>query len=459
MLALTAMPATAAGTRTVHIVGGKVAVSDIKTRKDAADFMVNMNIALDQLHLPTNRRIVLTPMLVGKNDSTLLRPIVINDARQQIMYNRRDHRRYDAQNAYVIRRRNGKQQSLAYADTTPYAEWMRQATVKISEDLCGCGDLQNQTSETLKRMYTPQCAYISPVAAETKTYQMHGRAYIDFPVDRTELHPDYRNNPRELQKIVDTINIVRNDTLVTITNIDIHGYASPESPYKHNAWLAENRAATLKNYVRQLVKMDDRLFSVHYTPEDWDGLRRHLRQSNIDNKEAILAIANDESIEPDRREWLIKSQYPDQYRTMLATWYPALRHSDYIITCSVRPFTVDEAKRLIKTRPQLLSQNEMYRVAQTYEPGSPEFNEVMETAVRMFPDDPTANLNAACSRLAEGRYDMAKGYLDKAGDTPEADNARGIYYFNTGNEQEAMTYFQRAADKGCSVAKQNIENM
>jgi hypothetical protein len=37
----------------------------------------------------------------------------------------------------------------------------------------------------------------------------------------------------------------------------------------------------------------------------------------------------------------------------------------------------------------------MYLVAQTYEPGSPEFNEVFDIAVRLFPDDETANLNAA----------------------------------------------------------------
>lgn len=112
---------------------------------------------------------------------------------------------------------------------------------------------------------------------------------------------------------------------------------------------------------------------------------------------------------------------------MHATCYPALRHSDYHIKYKIRPFNVEEAKKLITTRPQLLSQNEMFMVAQTYEPGSKEFNEVMEIAVRMFPNDPTANLNAACMRLNAGDAESAKPYLDKAGNSPEAEAARKIY--------------------------------
>lgn len=112
---------------------------------------------------------------------------------------------------------------------------------------------------------------------------------------------------------------------------------------------------------------------------------------------------------------------------MLDTWYPALRHSDYHITYKVKPFNVEEAKEVLKTKPQQLSLNEMFMVAQTYEPGSKEFNDVMETAVRMFPSDPVANLNAAITRLNEGDTEGAKPYLDKAVNSENAKAARDIY--------------------------------
>ena len=56
-----------------------------------------------------------------------------------------------------------------------------------------------------------------------------------------------------------------------------------------------------------------------------------------------------------------------------------------------------------------------------------DFNEVMELAVRMYPTDETANLNAAIIRLNNGDADAAKPYLDRAGDSKEADAARKAY--------------------------------
>ena len=429
-LVLCAASMTAQTKRSAKILNQKVAVENIKTIRADNQFFISMDLCLDELDMPANRRVVLTPTIMSGDNSVELQPIVINGTRQKVMFERRDNKKYPG--AMAVTRKNGRIQSFSYQTRTDYADWMRSADIVMKEDLCGCGNTDNQETEQIKKMRQPQVAFISPKAVAQKTYSMSGRAYIDFPVDRTELHPNYRNNPRELAKIVDTINVVKKDANMTITSIEIHGYASPEAPYQHNEYLATNRAATLKNYVRQLVKLDDKIFTVKATPEDWDGLCRYLRQSNINNRDAILKIAEDNNIEPDRREWLIKSQYPDEYRTMLSTWYPALRHSDYVITCIVRPFSTAEAKEMIKTKPQLLSQNEMYMVAQTYEPGSREFNEVFAIAALMYPDDPTANLNAACADLNANKYGEALRKLDKAGDSAEADNARGVCYWHIG---------------------------
>lgn len=427
MLAVTSAVVAANSHSHARIMGGRITVKNIHTMKKDGLMHVSMDLVLDSLHVAPDKRVVLVPKLRARSGNVSLNPIVINGRRQQIMYDRRDHRSYTSSKPVVARRDNGTPQTISYSSIANYDDWMNSAMLEFQEDMCGCGDLENADTEAVARVGMRQCRYLAPKATGLKTWQLHGRAYIDFPVDRTELHPDYRNNPRELQKIVDTISIVRRDTLMTVTGIDIHGYASPESPYQHNAWLASERAKTLKNYVRQLVHIDDTLFTVHSTAEDWDGLRRYIRESNLDHRDSILAIACNESIDPDRREQLIKTLYPDQYSVMLATWYPALRHSDYTITCRVRPFTLDEAKRLIKTRPQLLSLGEMYRVAQSLEPGSEGFNEVMLTAVRIYPDDPVANLNVAVSLLNSGNIEAAKPYLDKAGYSKEAQEARQAY--------------------------------
>ena len=68
----------------------------------------------------------------------------------------------------------------------------------------------------------------------------------------------------------------------------------------------------------------------------------------------------------------------------------------------------------------------MFLVANTYKPGSQDYNDVFETAVRMYPDDMTANLNAAVIALEKNDLAAAKRYLEKAGDSPEAQNARAV---------------------------------
>ena len=454
-----AFTASAQTTGVTALADSGVAVTDVSVARANDMMTVIMNLNMDSLRLRSNRRLVFTPMIIGNRDTAMMAPIVVNGRRQQIMYNRRDYKDYNKQGTVTVRRKNGTPQTLNYNGSVAYANWMENSKVVVAEDLCGCGDILDQNNVMLKRMFKPLIAFSSPKAEAEKMREESGRAFICFPVNKITLYPEYRQNPAELDKIVKTINLVKNDSNVTITNVTIHGYASPESPYKHNAYLAENRAATLKNHVRQLVNLSALLFTVNSTPEDWDGLRSYIKNSNIQAKADILRIANDETINPDEREAKIKKTYPAQYRFMLDTWYPALRHSDYVVTYRVRPFSVEEARRILFTNPKQLSQNEMFMVAQTYNPGSKEFNEVMEIAVRMFPDDPTANLNAACTRIEEGRIDEAKAYLAKAGDTPQAVNAQGVIAFKEGRTADAATLFRQAADAGVSEAADNLKSI
>lgn len=433
-----------------------VMVKNVRVENTANNMVVNLDLNMDSLDLPSNMRLVFTPMVTNNTEQRLMPQIVVNGRKQEISYKRKGYKDF-ADNAVVVRRKNNTAQTLHYSAVLPYEKWMKNADVVVAEDLCGCGDIKDQNTVELKRMRTPFMPYMRPEAEARKVRHEQGRAFIDFPVDKITLYPEYRNNPRELDKIVNTINLVKNDKNTSITNVEIHGYASPESPYSHNAYLAENRAKTLKDYVRKLVNLDDTTFSVTSTPEDWEGLREYVAKSNLENRDAILKLIDNTTLDPDAKEWKIKSTYPADYRVMLDSWYPALRHSDYVVSYSVRPFSVEEAKEIMKTKPQQLSLEEMFMVAQTYEPGSREFNEVMATAVRMYPDNQTANINAACTRMELGDLEGAKIYLDKAGNSPEALHAKGVLAMLEGKNEEARQLLQKAKDAGAQGVDKNLQ--
>ncbi len=444
-----------AQTTAPRLANNGIVVSNRKVERTEQILVVGLRLNLDSLRLKARQRLVYTPMVKAGGETRTLPPIVVNGRREDVAFQRYAHKDY-ADDATVVRRKNGTAQAVDYSAVVPYEEWMKNADVVIAEDVCGCGNIDEQNLVTLRKFRTPVMAYLRPAAEAVKERSLDKTAYIDFPVDQTVLYPDYRRNPSELDSIVNTINVVKQDKNVTIRRIDIHGFASPESPYTHNDYLAGTRALTLKNYVRRLVALDESVFTVSHTAENWEGLRRHVAGSNLEHRDAILALI-DADMDPDAKEWKIKSTYPEEYKFMLATWYPALRRSDYHINYVVRPFSVDEAKEILKTKPQQLSLEEMFMVAQTYEPGSADFNEVMDIAVRMYPANETANLNAACSNIEREDYAAAEKYLAKAGRSPYAAHARGVIAMKRGDLDEARRWFAQAKAGGVPEATRNLE--
>ncbi len=57
------------------------------------------------------------------------------------------------------------------------------------------------------------------------------------------------------------------------------------------------------------------------------------------------------------------------YNYMLENMFPQLRRVYYRIDYTVRPFTVEEGKEIMKTKPQQMSVFELYSVANTYRRG------------------------------------------------------------------------------------------
>ena len=300
--------------------------------------------------------------------------------------------------------------------------------------------------------YTPsyELAYIEPQAEKEKSRHLSGQAYLSFIVNKTDIRRDYRNNAAELSKVEETINVVRKDPNTTITHIDIHGYASPEGSFANNKRLAEGRAQAFKDYVLQLIDLPANIFSVASTPEDWEGFISWL--SRKEDYSPILDIAKSDA-DPDAKERQMKTRYPAKWKQLLADVFPTLRHSDYRVSYTIRPFTVEEARDIIRTKPQQLSLNEMFLVANTYAPGSKDYDDVFETAVRLYPDDETANLNAAVIALRKDNLEAASRYLTKAGQSAEAQNARGVLAAKQGDYAAAETAF------GLSTIKEADHNL
>lgn len=444
---------------------GTFLVKEKNAERVGNDLVITLKADISSLQLSRNQSLVYTPLIESGDSVRALTPIVINGKVRHILYERMER---SGKEELEIRRYNDTEQQLDYLARTPYADWMETADVTLVMDDCGCGweALRQDRTPLLALDFSepvviaPMLAYVKPAPEAVKARHLDGSAYLDFPVNQITIYPDYRNNSVELKKIQQTVEAVKNDPYATITSLSIKGYASPEGTYKGNAYLAENRAKALLNYVKEHYDLSGVELSVDYEPEDWEGLEAAIEEGSLPDKEELLAIIRaDEPADWDAREWKLKAlNGGTSYKILLRDVYPALRHSDYRVNYNIRNFSVDEAKQIIQSDPSKLSLNEMFLVAETYETGSEPFNEVFEVAVRMYPDDPVSNLNAAISAVNTRQLDKAKRYLTKANDCPEKQLAEASILMLEGKLDEAKTILEKLRQEP-SVAAQAEENI
>lgn len=445
------------------IADGEIEVTDLKVSKSDGTLYISMNLDPAYLKLKRNQELVLTPVLVTKEKQQAFPKITIAGRNRYYSHLRNDKMTQEELKGLY---RSKEKEVIKYNASVPYADWMESSELVMEDSRCGClSKLQSKDQQSLATLdyttdtFSPTYVYVAPIVVTQKNREVSGSAYVDFIVNQTTIHEDYRNNRAELQKIFNSISSVKDDPDATITNVEIKGYASPEGKYKGNEKLAKGRTESLMKHVQKLYSFPENIIKTDYEPEDWEGLREYVAKSSFSDKEGMLSII-DGSLEADPKEWKLKTSYPDEYKQLLAECYPSLRHSDYKVDYIVRPYTdVEEAKRVMRVRPGNLSMHEFYTVANTYEPGTAEYNEVFDIMARVYPDDETANLNAANVAMSKGEIASAAKFLGKAGHSPKAEYARGNLAAIQKNYEGARLHFTNAQKAGVAEAAAALKQL
>lgn len=470
LIAAALAPVCAEGARPL----GKISTVGTKARKVGDELQVTASLTLDSLTLGGNNQVYVTPVVeMPGGESQTLPSVLINGRNMHYAYERgsmpKDKGRgYDI--AYEVRRRNGKSQSLEYKASTPMQAWMMstEAAMRFVVDTCGCGHAFGTSAGvpvplSLNPAPRMRLAYITPAVTEQPVSIHEGEARVQFEVDRTELHAlPYvcRNGKRidnreQLGIIEDSVRYALSDPNVEIASIGICGYASPESPYMHNEELATGRSRSLAEYIGRRFSLPAEKCTYSSVPENW-GEFREMVLSATDITDAqrrdLLELIDRPAYgasdyDAKERELKTSPKFAGLYQSkILPDWFPKLRCTKFEIRTRLKPLSDERLAEIIKTRPQLLSLNQMYRVARLYPEGSREFNAVIEIANRYYPTDEVANLNAAVAAIQKGDLDGASRFLAKAGDSPEADNARGVLAANQGDFAKAAEYFAKAGN-------------
>lgn len=452
---------------------GKISTENVSVHPADGFLNISADIVLDGLNLKANNQIFITPVLRGGDSEEITLPsLLVNGRNMHISYERGALKGFPDMNSHNIMRevmrRNGKPQTEPYITRIPLEKWMRvgDARFAIVYDTCGCGveygkKIDSEIIFSLNPAKQMRTVMMTPAVTELPIEIHEGKARVQFEVDKTELHAEpyvCRNGQRidnreQLQVIDDSVKYALSNPNVEIAGIAICGYASPESPYMHNEYLATNRSRALAEYLADRYNLPREVVTYSSVPENWKEFREMVvtsdeltEQQRNDLLELIDRPAYGAS-DYDAKEKELKTspKFAKLYRSkILPEWFPKLRATTFAISTRLKPMSDQQLAGVLEKNPELMTLNQMFRVARLYPEGSPQFNAVIRKALARFPDDPTANLNAAAAAVSEGKYDEAKSLLNKAGDTPEAWNLRGIIATAEGEFEQAKNLFGKA---------------
>ena len=107
-------------------------------------------------------------------------------------------------------------------------------------------------------------AFIMPIVANAQddsvSYRrersQHG-VFVDFRVNSATLDPNFRKNRTVLSRVDSLLRMIKEDSTITIENVEFSGTASPEGNSPLNSRLSHARMLEVEKYVRKHISLDD----------------------------------------------------------------------------------------------------------------------------------------------------------------------------------------------------------
>ena len=239
-------------------------------------------------------------------------------------------------------------------------------------------------------------------------------ANIKFLVNQANLRKSELKNGsvKEFVEMLKKINADREG--LNLKNVEVAAYASPEGGFKFNDKLAGKRQNVSEAYVdKQLkaAKLGGANVDAHYTAQDWDGFKRLVQASNIQDKDVILRVLEMYK-DPAEREQQIRNMSAG-FRELADGILPELRRSRLIINYETVGRSDEQIKEQYKADAAQLSADELLYAA-TLTNDANEKEAIYKKAAECYDKDYRAYNNLAVMAFNKGDENAAKSYVKQA---------------------------------------------
>ena len=277
-------------------------------------------------------------------------------------------------------------------------------------------------------------------------------ANIMFLIQQANLRNSELNSDdmKEFHKKVAEINADTKN--YKLNNIEISAYASPDGAYDFNEKLANQREKSSSTFLKKQMKKgkveqykDENFFKDFVVAEDWDGFKKAMEESNIQDKELILRVLSMYQ-DPEQREQEIKN-ISSVYKTLADEILPQLRRSRLTLNYEIIGKSDEEIANLADSDAKQLNIEELL-YATTLTKDAAKQEAIFTKATQIYPNDFRAYNNLGKLAYQAGDLNKAESYFKKAlsiKDAPEANMNLGLIALTKGDRTAAESYLSKAS--------------
>lgn len=213
----------------------------------------------------------------------------------------------------------------------------------------------------------------------------------------------------DVKALQDYIEAVEADSSRQFKGVAVSSYASPDGEVDFNTRLSDNRGTTADRFIKKEFSDVEsaeagEFFDSKTTPEDWEGFKTEVTNSNIEDKDLILRVLSMYT-DPEVREQEIRNMSA-AFEVLKTDILPKLRRSKMTVNVDKIGRSDEQILELALSDPKVLSLEEIL-YAGTLTDDLDEQLAINKAALENFPKCVRAANNVGYTLMAQGKTDEA----------------------------------------------------
>ncbi len=356
--------------------------------------------------------------------------------------------------------------SFSYTDKIPYTEGMRISDLEIRISGYPAGKEAGKISFPAKKIADGVIATPGLLQPDAKSILAKDKfqriiadsklADIHFAIQQASIKGK-ELKAEDIKALEDYIKEANENERKEFTGISVSSYASPDGATDLNTKLVGNRAKSAEKYLNKtLKKVEDAktegFISQTTTPEDWDGFKDLMQDSEIADKDLILRVLSMYSDE-EVREKEIKN-ISKAYLEVADKILPQLRRSKISANINLVGYSDEEITSIFNLKPDSLSVEELLYAATLTKDLNQQLK-IYKEFTKVYPNDWRGPNNVACTNIKLGKLEDAKNAVHDAKKLDESNpiimNNCAVVYLLSGDITTAEEKLKSAAGAGKEV--------